>query len=92
MEFAYTHHGTQLVEFFWNKCLQQGNPKDLDERCVPLPRDAAADRETAIVMLVDSIEAASRTVDPPEREAFETMIQRIVFTKLKRRAAGRLRV
>ena len=40
-------------------------------------------RETAIVMLVDSIEAASRTVDPPDREAFETMIQRIVFTKLK---------
>jgi hypothetical protein len=33
-------------------------------------------------MLVDSIEAASRTVDPPERERFEQMVQRIVFTKL----------
>jgi hypothetical protein len=33
-------------------------------------------------MLVDSIEAASRTVDPPDRERFEQMIQRIVFTKL----------
>ena len=28
-------------------------------------------KETAILMLVDSIEAASRTIDPPEREAFE---------------------
>jgi len=34
-------------------------------------------------MLVDSIEAASRTVDRPDREQFEHMIQRIIFTKLK---------
>jgi hypothetical protein len=34
-------------------------------------------------MLVDSIEAASRTIDPPEREKFEVMIARIIFTKLK---------
>ena len=40
-------------------------------------------KETAILMLVDSIEAASRTIDPPEREAFEAMVQRVVFTKLK---------
>jgi hypothetical protein len=40
-------------------------------------------RETAILMLVDSIEAASRTIDPPERDEFEAMVQRVVFTKLK---------
>jgi len=40
-------------------------------------------KETAILMLVDSIEAASRTIDPPERDKFEEMIQRIVFTKLR---------
>src|SRR5258706_8140982 len=44
-------------------------------------------KETAILMLVDSIEAASRTIDPPEREKFEEMIQRIIFTKLR---AGQL--
>ena len=40
-------------------------------------------RETAILMLVDSIEAASRTISPPEHAKFEEMIQRVVFTKLK---------
>ena len=44
-------------------------------------------KETAILMLVDSIEAASRTIEPPEREKFEEMIQRIIFTKLR---AGQL--
>lgn len=82
-EFAYTHHGTQLVEYFWTKCQQAGNPKGLDASAFRYPGMRPQTRETAIVMLVDSIEAASRTIDPPEREAFETMIQRIVFTKLK---------
>jgi membrane-associated HD superfamily phosphohydrolase len=40
-------------------------------------------RETAILMLVDSIEAASRTIQPPEHQKFEEMIQRVLFTKLK---------
>src|SRR5262249_48995072 len=31
VEFAYTHHGTQVVEYFWHKCLNAGNPKGLTE-------------------------------------------------------------
>lgn len=82
VEFAYTHHGTQLVEYFWNKCQQQGNPKGLSPETFRYPGMKPQTKETAILMLVDSIEAASRTVDPPDRERFEQMIQRIVFTKL----------
>jgi hypothetical protein len=32
---------------------------------------------------VDSIEAASRTIDPPDRARFQQMVQRIVQTKLE---------
>lgn len=83
VEFAYTHHGTQVVEYFWNKCLEQGNPKELGVSAFSYPGMTPQTKETAIVMLVDSIEAASRTIDPPERAAFEAMIDRIVTTKLK---------
>lgn len=83
VEFAYTHHGTQVVEFFWHKCREQGNPKGLTEEDFRYPGMRPQTKETAILMLVDSIEAASRTIDPPERDKFEAMIQRIVFTKLK---------
>jgi hypothetical protein len=83
VEFAYTHHGTQVVEFFWHKCLEQGNPKNLTEDHFRYPGMKPQTKETAILMLVDSIEAASRTIDPPDRAKFEQMIQRIVFTKLK---------
>lgn len=87
VEFAYTHHGTQVVEYFWHKCLEQGNPKGLGEDHFRYPGMKPQTKETAILMLVDSIEAASRTIDPPDRKKFEEMIQRVLFTKLK---AGQL--
>jgi putative nucleotidyltransferase with HDIG domain len=83
VEFAYTHHGTQVVEYFWHKCVNTGNPKGLTEEHFRYPGMKPQTKETAILMLVDSIEAASRTIDPPEREKFEEMIQRILFTKLR---------
>ncbi|MBK8253375.1 MAG: HDIG domain-containing protein [Polyangiaceae bacterium] len=87
VEFAYTHHGTQLVEYFWHKCKEQGNPKELGEDHFRYPGMKPQTKETAILMLVDSIEAASRTINPPEQKKFEEMIQRVIFTKLQ---AGQL--
>lgn len=82
VEFAYTHHGTQLVEYFWNKHQELGNEQGLTEEDFRYPGMKPQTKETAILMLVDSIEAASRTVDPPERQQFEIMVQRVLFTKL----------
>jgi cyclic-di-AMP phosphodiesterase PgpH len=87
VEFAYTHHGTQLVEYFWNKNQEAGNPKKLTERHFRYPGMKPQTKEAAILMLVDSIEAASRTIDPPGREKFEEMIERIIFQKI---VAGQL--
>ena len=82
VEFAYTHHGTQTVEFFWHKCKEAGNPKGLTQEHFRYPGMKPQTKETAILMLVDSIEAASRTIFPPELKKFEEMIQRVMFTKL----------
>jgi hypothetical protein len=83
VEFAYTHHGTQVVEYFWHKCQEAGNPRGLTEDYFRYPGMKPQTKETAILMLVDSIEAASRTIWPPEQKKFEEMIQRVIFTKLK---------
>jgi hypothetical protein len=83
VEFSYTHHGNQTIEYFWNKCQKAGNPKNLPESAFKYPGMRPQTKETAILMLVDSIEAASRTIDPPDRTQFEIMIQKIFFTKLQ---------
>jgi membrane-associated HD superfamily phosphohydrolase len=34
-------------------------------------------------MLIDSIEAGARTVDPPTHDGFEELVRRVIFSKLK---------
>jgi putative nucleotidyltransferase with HDIG domain len=85
VEFAYTHHGTQVVEYFWEKYQKQETPEGeprLGRSHFSYPGMKPMSKETAILMLVDSIEAASRTVSPASQEKFEEMIRRVVFTKL----------
>jgi cyclic-di-AMP phosphodiesterase PgpH len=83
IEFTYTHHGTSIIEYFWHKCLEQGNPKNLSEDAFRYPGMRPRTRETAILMLVDSIEAGARTVEPPTREKFLEMVQRVIFVKMQ---------
>jgi putative nucleotidyltransferase with HDIG domain len=86
VEFAYTHHGTQTIEYFLNKHRQQvaatGAP-ELPEETFRYPGMKPQTKETAILMLVDSIEAASRTIDPPDRLRFRQMVHQVVQTKLE---------
>jgi putative nucleotidyltransferase with HDIG domain len=83
VEFAYTHHGTSVIEYFWHKCLEQGNPKGLSDAAFRYPGMRPRTKETAILMLIDAIEAAARTVDEPTREKFEAIVQRVMNVKLR---------
>ena len=84
VEFAYTHHGTQRVEYFLDKerKLREAEGLPVNVEHFRYPGMKPGTKETAILMVVDSIEAASRTLDTPEREPLEDMVRRIVFSKL----------
>ncbi|MCP4197233.1 MAG: HDIG domain-containing protein [Proteobacteria bacterium] len=82
VEFAYSHHGTSLLEYFWYKVMAAGNLDELSERDFSYPGHKPTTRETGIIMMVDAIEAAARTVDLPEKTAFQNLVQQIVFSKL----------
>ncbi len=83
VEFAYTHHGTSVIEYFWHQCRQEGNPKGLSRSAFRYPGMKPRTRETGILMIVDAVEAASRTVDDPSRERFDELVRRIVWGKLR---------
>jgi len=83
VEFAYTHHGTSVIEYFWHKCLEEGNPKGLSDAAFRYPGMRPRTKETAILMLIDAIEAAARTVDEPSREKFEAIVLRVMNVKLR---------
>jgi putative nucleotidyltransferase with HDIG domain len=82
IEFCYSHHGSSLLEYFWHKNLAAQNPNGLTEEDFTYPGHKPTTRETGILILVDAIEAAARTVDAPDRHAFSSLVQRIIFSKL----------
>lgn len=82
VDFMHMHHGDGVLEYFWAKCLEQGNPKKLTVDAFRYPGVKPQSRETAILTICDAVEAASRTLKTPDARAIETLVQRIVYGKL----------
>lgn len=82
IDFMYMHHGDGLLEYFWSKCREGGNPDGLIESDFRYPGVPPQSRETAILAICDAVEAASRTLKKPDERAVESLVQRIVYGKL----------
>jgi hypothetical protein len=82
IDFMHMHHGDGVLEYFWAKCQEQGNPKHLPQAAFRYPGVPPQSRETAILAICDAVEAASRTLKKPDDKAVATLVQRIVYGKL----------
>lgn len=79
-EFIVSHHGTSCVTYFYDKFITQGGDPALKRQFVydgVKPRT----REQVILMLCDSIEAASRTLKDYSTESFSAFVENIVAGK-----------
>lgn len=77
------HHGTTLVYFFYCKQLEklEGNVDKLDEKQFRYLGPKPHAKESAIIMIADTVEAASRSLDDPSEENIIKLIDRIVADK-----------
>ncbi len=78
------HHGNTLVSYFYYKAKQQqtqdGEP--VIERLFRYQGNLPSSKESAIVMLADSCEAAVRSMSEPTREEVADMVHKIVQGKM----------
>ena len=85
-DFILTHHGTTCTAYFYNKYLQEGgDPADVKDFYYDGKRPWT--KEQAIVMICDTIEAASRTLKDNSPETFDKFVESIVASKI---SAGQL--
>lgn len=77
------HHGTTRLSFFWHKASEEGPGERpvMSDFVYPGPRPRS--KETAVVMLADSVEAASRVMRDPSPEVLRELVRRIVEMKLE---------
>ena len=59
------HHGTTLIRFFYKKAMEQMDEDEVTEETFRYPGPIPQFKEAAIVMMADSVEAASKTLDDP---------------------------
>ncbi len=82
VDFMHMHHGDGVLEYFWAKCQETGNPRRLTIEDFRYPGVPPQSRETAILAICDAVEAASRTLKRPDARSIENLVQRIVYGKL----------
>ena len=74
-----SHHGTSPVIFFYNKSLTENGEANINDFRYPGPKPQT--REEAIVMLADTVEAASRSLPSPDAESLKALIEKLVRAK-----------
>jgi putative nucleotidyltransferase with HDIG domain len=74
------HHGTTVMAFFYAKALEQDPTTPDHDYRYPGPRPQS--KETAIVMLADSIEGASRSLTQPTPARLRGLVNKIVDQRL----------
>lgn len=81
--FISEHHGQSLVKSFYREALEQAdNPAWVDEADFRYPGPRPQSRETALVMLADSCEAAVRADHPSSVEEIDQIVHRIIIDKV----------
>jgi len=85
ISFIPEHHGTSTMAFFYHKALAELSPnqrRKINKKDFQYPGPKPQRKETAIVMIADSVEAASRSLDVVSPESLDELIQKIINIKL----------
>lgn len=76
VDFIPTHHGTTTIKYFLDKAREENPDVDPDLFRYPGPRPYS--RETAIVMLADAVEAATRSLSDPGAKSIAETVDQII--------------
>ncbi len=77
------HHGTTMVYYFYCKQVEQmgGDATKVSEKVFRYPGPKPRSKESAIIMIADTVEAASRSMEEVTEEAISDMVDKLVSEK-----------
>ena len=83
IDFIRTHHGTRKVEYFYTMQKRENPDEEIDEKEYTYQGPIPFSRETAILMMADSVEAASRSLKEYNEEKIDTLVDNIIDRQLE---------
>lgn len=79
------HHGTTLVYYFYHKQieLEGGDKSKVDERDFRYSGPKPRSKESTVIMIADTLEAASRSLDAFNEESVTELVDRLISQKME---------
>lgn len=78
IDFIRTHHGTRMVEYFYRLEKKKNPGLEIDSSEFRYHGPIPFSKETAVVMMADSVEAASRSISNPNEQKINDLVENIV--------------
>ncbi len=75
------HHGQGLITFFYHRAVKEGRNPRLSRNDYSYPGVRPKTKEAAVLMLADTVEAASRTLKHPTEARLERFVQDMIMEK-----------
>jgi cyclic-di-AMP phosphodiesterase PgpH len=82
IDFIRTHHGDTMVQYFYKSYLKQFPDKLVDEKIFRYPGPRPFSKETAVLMMADSVEAASRSLKSYDAESIDKLVENIIDNQI----------
>jgi putative nucleotidyltransferase with HDIG domain len=81
-DFILEHHGTQRIGFFYEAAVEEYGAENVDPEDYQYPGPRPQSKETAIAMLADTVESATRALKDPTSERIRGLIDSVVEAKI----------
>jgi hypothetical protein len=78
IDFILTHHGTSTVQYFYRSFINSNPDEEVDVNEFTYPGPKPSSKENAVLMMADSVEAASRTLKAYTSESISDLVESIV--------------
>jgi putative nucleotidyltransferase with HDIG domain len=82
LRFIPEHHGTRLAGFFYRKAVKLAGPDPVDEGLFRYPGPRPRSKETALVMLADTVEASVRAASNRSTRSLEELVERAINERI----------
>jgi putative nucleotidyltransferase with HDIG domain len=82
IDFIRTHHGTTMVYYFY-KQQEEMTPGDVQTKNFTYPGPIPFSKETAILMMCDACEAASKSIKEPTATLIDDLVEKVISGQLQ---------
>ncbi len=82
-DFIRTHHGTTTARYFYSMSVKNNEPDKIDREKFTYPGPKPFNKETSVLMMADSVEAASRSMSNPDEDSINDLVDNIIDNQVK---------